>query len=126
MHIVCPACETTYDVPEQVLAPGRPLRCARCRSEWIPLAADPPFAPDDPSPPEPEPEPDEPLPFFDRLPPEPVYPPAPEGPRVVVIAAWLLSILLLAGLCAGAIAWRQPIEKLWPPSARAYALIGLG
>jgi predicted Zn finger-like uncharacterized protein len=132
MLIVCPACETTYDVPEQVLAPGRPLRCARCRSEWCPLPAAPPPASDDwvfrapePPPPEPEPEPDEKLPFFERLPPEPLHPPAADGPRVAVIAAWLVSILVLAGLCAAAITWRQPIERAWPPSVRAYALIGL-
>jgi predicted Zn finger-like uncharacterized protein len=127
MRIVCPACETAYDVPDAVLAPGRTLRCARCRSEWVPVVqpideADAGEAPvlvagQDAAPP-------------DRLqvPVVRVAPSAdpdwPDGPRVAVIAGWLVSLMLLGGMGYAALAWRQPIEHAWPPAVRAYALLG--
>jgi predicted Zn finger-like uncharacterized protein len=39
MRIVCPACSAAYEVPDALLGTGRPVRCARCRQEWMP--ADP-------------------------------------------------------------------------------------
>lgn len=42
MRIVCPSCAATYDVPDAALAPGRPVRCTRCGTEWAPLSAAPP------------------------------------------------------------------------------------
>ena len=47
MRIVCPSCAATYDVPEAALAPGRPVRCARCGTEWAPLPATETHAPRD-------------------------------------------------------------------------------
>ncbi len=38
MRIVCPNCDTAYDVPASVVSVGRLMRCAKCRSEWMPLA----------------------------------------------------------------------------------------
>lgn len=64
MRIACPGCAAEYDVPDALLAAGaRPLRCARCGTEFraeLPPAA--PFVPDpvpaEPAPPpRPEPEP---------------------------------------------------------------------
>jgi predicted Zn finger-like uncharacterized protein len=125
MRIVCPACETAYDVPDGVLVPGRALRCARCRSEWLPVSAPPPDIeaapiPDTASVNEPAVPP--PTPSL-RIEPasEGLRPP---GPRVAVIAGWLLSLLLLVGLGYAAVTWRQPIEQAWPPSTRAYTLLG--
>jgi predicted Zn finger-like uncharacterized protein len=127
MRIICPACETAYDVPESALAPGRLLRCARCRSEWAPMPTE-----------------QEPEPLTEAT--SPVVPPAPKLPdamealfgatakpvattrpagwRVSVIASWILTFLLLGGLGYAAVRWRQPIERAWPPSIRAYALLG--
>ncbi len=47
VRIVCPSCAATYDVPEAALAPGRPVRCARCGTEWAPLPATETRAPRD-------------------------------------------------------------------------------
>ncbi len=41
MRIVCPDCRAAYEVPEQRLAPGKAVRCARCGHEWAPVAAAP-------------------------------------------------------------------------------------
>jgi len=138
MRIICPACETAYDVPDQVVSPGRALRCARCRSEWVavePEAEIPPFPrfrseentatpgyPD--GPPERDPVGTPPLPGHVNVEPLPAMAEA-GGARAAVIAGWLLSLVLLVTSAAAAVAWRQPIEKSWPPSVRAYALLGL-
>jgi predicted Zn finger-like uncharacterized protein len=38
MIIVCPACETRYDLPESAIGPeGRTVRCAQCRHSWLQL-----------------------------------------------------------------------------------------
>jgi predicted Zn finger-like uncharacterized protein len=35
MRLACPACQATYDIPDNLLGPaGRRLRCARCAAEW--------------------------------------------------------------------------------------------
>ncbi len=124
MRIVCPACETAYDVPETVLAPGRAVRCARCRSEWVPEGAP---AREEASEAE-EPAPEEPVPIFAAEPVVRVVPPPaadrPAGARVAVIAGWLVSLLLLGGMGYAAVAWRQPIEQAWPPAGRAYGWLG--
>ncbi|HST73964.1 MAG TPA: zinc-ribbon domain-containing protein [Acetobacteraceae bacterium] len=39
MRIVCPACSAAYEVPAALLGTPRPVRCARCGSEWLPEAA---------------------------------------------------------------------------------------
>ncbi len=38
MRITCPECGASYDVPDTLLLAGRPVRCARCSGEWVPLA----------------------------------------------------------------------------------------
>jgi len=127
MRIVCPACETAYDVPDTVVAPGRALRCARCRSEWVPVAVVPEQAEAGPAPGAP--------PEQEVAVPEPVLAPVarvapisvaegPAGPRVAVIAGWLVSLLVLGGVGYAAVAWRQPIMHVWPPAGRAYGWLG--
>jgi predicted Zn finger-like uncharacterized protein len=127
MRIVCPACETAYDVPDTVLAPGRTLRCARCRSEWVPVAM-PVEEADAGQAPVAQPVLEAAAP--DRVP-APIVPVASSyvsdgaaGPRVAVIAGWLVSLLLLGGMGYAAVAWRQPIAHAWPPAGRAYAWLG--
>jgi predicted benzoate:H+ symporter BenE len=51
-------------------------------------------------------------------------PPAATGSSKAVIAAWVVSIIILIGMAGAAIAYRQPIMRSWPASARAYALLG--
>jgi predicted Zn finger-like uncharacterized protein len=63
MLIVCPHCETSYDIDGAKLGAGRTVRCARCQTQWFAaaglealaaLAAGPePDAPPPPTPPAP-------------------------------------------------------------------------
>jgi hypothetical protein len=45
-----------------------------------------------------------------------------KGPPIV---AWALSILVLVLAVVGALVFRAPVMKAWPPSARLYAALGL-
>ena len=138
MRIVCPACAAAYEVPEDRLAPGRIVRCARCGADWAPLMAEA-----EPIVPEPSPEvgpSPEPLPPPEPLPEPPLEPPSvpvattpmversePEKrPRQAPVAVgWVLSLLVLAALGWGAYATRTEVMRAWPPSERAYKAIGL-
>ena len=146
MRIVCPTCSAGYEVPDQLLMPGRIVRCARCNGEWAPapsvLPSEPePFPPPPPPPPPPPVEPEEPLP-----PPAPAAEtadspvisevrrsamarlaahPATPRPSSALRLAWAGSIILLVLLIAMAIAWRSEVTTLWPPSARVYSALGL-
>ena len=51
-------------------------------------------------------------------------PPAPATPKTP-IAAWFVSVALLAILAASSVAFRGPIMKAWPASTRLYAALGL-
>ena len=39
MLIACPTCDTSYDVDAEKLGEGRPVRCRRCRTQWVAIAA---------------------------------------------------------------------------------------
>lgn len=132
MRIVCPSCNAEYQVPDARLAPGRVVRCAQCSTGWTPVPAPPP----EPSPvhellsePEPEPElpPPEPLPpapeALTRLVPD--LPPAPPRRDKALLAAWLLSVMLLGVAGWAAYTYRASIMHAWPASERAYALLHL-
>ena len=135
MRIQCPACDATYDLPEGAVKAGRPVRCARCATEWTPLPA-PPIR-------EPVPVPGLPPlpgPSDITLPPLPSREPLPE-PRPVpqerlapagrasadraVLAGWVLSLAVLLLLGWAAVAWRAEVMRAWPPSERAYGALGL-
>lgn len=134
MRIECPACAAAYEVPEDRLAAGRVVRCARCGADWMPLPPEPMPEPTQ----EPEPaavsEPDPPSP---RLAPPPAAVPLPAPAierdevsrrrlRVSALSiAWALSALLLLAALWGAYAGRAAIMQAWPPSIRAYATLGL-
>ena len=38
MRITCPSCSAGYEVPDSLMPAGRIVRCARCGSEWTPVA----------------------------------------------------------------------------------------
>jgi predicted Zn finger-like uncharacterized protein len=133
MRIECPACAATYEVPEDRLAPGRLVRCARCGSDWMPLPPEPIAEPvREPEPAEPEPEVPSP-----RLAPSPAVVPLPapalerdEAPHLrlhlsALSIAWALSVIVLLAGIWGAYAGRDAIMHAWPPSVRAYAALGL-
>lgn len=150
MRIVCPSCQSAYEVPEALLAGGKAVRCARCGTEWAPL----PPAPSQPQPqPQATPAP-APPPLVAEPPAEPEPPPRLEPrlgsyrPRSVdtvddarppprddeigpaprprgAILAWLVTLLVLVALLWAAFVYRDQVMHAWPPSARLYALLGL-
>lgn len=149
MRLACPACQAIYEVPEALVRPGVALRCARCANDWVPVAAPPPqaalpappevpqlAAPDAPSetfedvPAAPQRPAPAPFPRLRATRPEPpdidVITPDPDPPsRTPVLVGWALSVAILAGAGWAAVEWRQTVMEAWPPSARAYAALGL-
>jgi len=152
MLISCPSCDAGYEVPDHLLAgAGQTLRCARCQHEWVVRlpCADP--AEDDLAtvihapPPPPAPVhvpvhvevhlPDPPPVFYpdmeqaqdplDRILPLPTPPPMPAYNGKAIALAWALTVLMVVLFGFGAVYWRGAIMDAWPPSKRAYALIGL-
>jgi predicted Zn finger-like uncharacterized protein len=141
MHIACPACPASYEVPDSLIRPGRVVRCARCGGEWVPVAAPPAVEPIEPAAPDMAPPPAWPRPVrdpvsaeadglaepraqlsaMDRLAAHPAWPQSHLRLRI----AWAASILLLALGAWGAFGWRGQIVDAWPPSARMYALFGV-
>ena len=117
VRITCPSCASEYEVP--AVAPGRPVRCVRCGTEWAPVPAMPARL-------EPAPEPSrwrEPVqeaPVPSRAAPDRLAEPLP------LLLAWVGSGVLLAALVAASIVWRGPIMQAWPPSGRLFAALGLG
>lgn len=145
MRIACPNCHAAYEVPEPLLAAGKPVRCARCGNEWRPISSAAAPAPV----PEPRLEPPAPLhapALEERLRTEPRL--AGYRPRSVdtaddarppprddeinlapnrrgALLAWLVSLAILALLIWAAFAFRNQVMGAWPPSTRLYAVLGL-
>lgn len=123
MRIVCPSCDAAYELPASRLKPGRMVRCARCGSDWVPEAEQEAVAEEAPPEPGPAPEPDdfgEELPeitAMDRLAASPARPPLRAG----LIAAWVLTFVVLAGAAAATFGWRNAVVQAWPPSGRILA-----
>lgn len=125
MRITCPSCAAEYDVPG-TLAPGRAVKCAKCGSKWAPIAPLLPPVEVRAEPVAPIPPPPTPLPTPPAWPERLAVPVANAAPRrLPLMLAWLGSILVLAGLVAAAIIWREPVMATWPPSVRLYAALGL-
>jgi predicted Zn finger-like uncharacterized protein len=141
MHIVCPTCSASYEVPDQLMTAGRLVRCARCNGEWTPVALAEPAEPE-PHPPTPAMEAEvqpPPLPIVESEPAEPLAigavrrsamdrlaaHPASPRPSFALRLAWAGSIVVFILLIALAFAWRGKIITVWPPSARAYSALGL-
>jgi predicted Zn finger-like uncharacterized protein len=125
MQIACPSCAATYEVPAARLKPGRSARCAACGTEWRPAPepaaeAPPPPAEAPPASPAAAP-PAPPTPFLsamERLAAEPSRP--PRSPAL--LAAWLVSFLLLGAGGVSAVVWRAEIMRLWPPTSQILTL----
>lgn len=136
MRIVCPSCAAVYEVPDDRLAPGQTVRCARCGVDWAPVSEPLPPAPETPVvEPAPVDAPQNVMPppsAEDRPEPKPAAPaPAPSRlavnlpPGSAVLAGWAASVAILALLTWAAVTWRDDIMRAWPASERAYAAIGL-
>ena len=145
MRIQCPGCGARYEVPEARLAPGRPVRCARCARDWLPMPVPMDTAPPPEAPAFTEPEPEaaqpeeasrRPHPFV--LAPRPAelvgdvplrdfLPVTDTGSRQsrAVLAAWIVSVALVAAALAAAVVLRDPISRAWPPSLRVYEALRL-
>lgn len=146
MRIQCPDCSAHYEVPDDRLAAGRTVRCARCGRDWMPVAPAP--APHDVflqsalDASESEPADD----YGEEEAVEPAPPAAPaitpvrapvgtsaaDAParpvrrrRLALGAAWAASLLVLAAAAWAAVAFRAPIAAAWPPSLRIYAALNL-
>jgi predicted Zn finger-like uncharacterized protein len=120
MQIVCPACNAAYEVPQTLLKPGKPVRCARCTRQWVPSIDAPEAGPD----------------MMDTyLPPDEapmagtdvVWPArgSPGRAGVALRVAWAASVVAVLLLVTGAVAGRAGIMQAWPPSIRLYAALGL-
>nr|WP_294512607.1 zinc-ribbon domain-containing protein [uncultured Rhodopila sp.] len=117
MQIACPSCAATYELPAARLKPGRSVRCSACGAEWKP-EPEPEPQPDPAAPPPAEPAAQPMLTALERLAaraPEPTRSPA-------LLAAWLLTVLLLGGGGVSAVVWRVDVMRLWPPSSRILAV----
>lgn len=133
MRIVCPSCAAAYEVPDARLLPGQPVRCARCGTNWSPVAESPPAA-----------KPVQP-PAASPLPPPPSRPAASDAqifsspsPLVAadpgkigaaggpaVLAGWVLSVAVILGVGWAAVTFRYDVMHAWPPSERLYSTLGL-
>ena len=104
MRVVCPSCQAAYEVPAAVLDAGRTLRCAECSADFTPASPRPP------------------LPIAGP----PLVPTVAMRPRArrSVIAAWMVSGVLLVAMGWAFLALRAPISRAWPASGRIYAALG--
>jgi len=114
MRLVCPHCDTAYDVPPALLAGRRAVRCARCTGEWMESGGvavaveDAPVTEAEPTP----------L-VAETAPPRRAI--RSPGARF----GWAGSVLLLALGAWSAVAWRTDVMHAWPPSGRVYSALGL-
>jgi len=144
MRIECPGCGAAYEVREELLPPGRPVRCTRCGRSWVPLEAPAPAgsgaAPVE-RPVEAEaPVRRRPIPLRVRsrlAAPAAQEEPAPglrtptDSPReerelVAPLLAWAASLLVVAGAVVALWVWRAELMAAWPPAARLFQALGGG
>jgi predicted Zn finger-like uncharacterized protein len=121
MRLACPSCAAEYEVPASRLKPNKLVRCARCANSWLPdLDAGSSVSPADtsehlasdvehgtmasPSG----------MTAMDRL----AAPRTPQPARRSLIAAWVLTCVVLSAGVAATIGWRDSIVRAWPPSGR--------
>ncbi len=139
MRIVCPSCSATFEVPKTRLAQGQAVRCARCGTDWTPLAEPGPALPVQTAEPL-----EQSLPARGMGPVTLPTPPTASAVRPlsllapilerlnlavagepVLIASWAVSIAVVIGLGWAAVTWRSSVMHAWPPSERLYTALGL-
>ena len=126
MRIVCPSCHAAYDVPDQVVARRRKLRCARCGADFNAAGSEPAVQPR----PAPAQTPDVPRVLAAERRPAVIADPAPQpgpdkpAPRADVMAGWVASLALLVVMGWSAVNWREPIMQAWPAATRVYTVLG--
>ena len=137
MRIECPGCGARYEVPDDRLAPGRSVRCARCGRDWIALGTEArvvpaaprlPAEPDPPSVEESATLPPRPFMLASQASDPPVVVPmqhAPPRRSAALVAAWAASGGLVAAALVLAVVLREPIARAWPPSLRVYDALNL-
>jgi predicted Zn finger-like uncharacterized protein len=145
MLISCPSCAAVYNVPEHLLAAeGQVLRCARCEHEWlvVPSAepaqatapvvsehipneyhAEPPDLEPFESSPEPSPESSKVMPELTGR--GQILQQRPPVEPVALAMAWVLTVFVMISIGWGAVRWRGEVMEAWPPSRRAYSVLGL-
>jgi predicted Zn finger-like uncharacterized protein len=122
MRIACPTCAAEYEVPAARLTPQKMVRCARCGGKWMAVQAAE----------APAPVPDAPVPdaghsverpvaslptvtAMDRLAAQAIA--APARPTRL-IAAWVVTAVVLVAGVAGTLIWREAVVATWPASGR--------
>ena len=135
MILTCPACATSYFIPDNAIGPnGRRVRCKSCSHDWRAVAEDAPldlgevasaFAPAPSSPLSEAPEP------------EPIVAPLPQAFRARQNEkrkaqkaarqglAWALLVILVAGSLGFAYLMRDRIVSRVPTLASAYKAVGI-
>lgn len=135
MILTCPACATSYFVPDEAIGPnGRRVRCKACGHDWRATLEDVPLEL------EPEPAPSEEIEGgvggYDTF----AETPAPELPRAfraraeqkrrarqaaAAGAAWAAAAAVVLGLLTAAVLFREEIARAVPAAAGAYKALGL-
>lgn len=135
MILTCPACATSYFVPDETIGPnGRRVRCKACGHDWRATLEDAPLEL------EPEPSPveaaDAAAPRYDTF----AETPAPELPRAfrakaehkrrvrraaAAGAAWAAAAAVVLGILGAAVLFREDIARAVPRTAGAYRALGL-
>jgi len=105
MILTCPSCDTRYLTEDTSFgSEGRDVRCASCGHQWH----------------------QEPVSLVDtRTPPDQQGTDRSATGTNGVAMGWLLLVLLVGGLAAGAYFGRGEILKRFPQTERLYALVGL-
>lgn len=137
MILTCPACATSYFVPDEAIGPnGRRVRCKACGHDWRVTLEDEPLeliaATEDASV-------DSGFDKRDDAPESLAETPAPELPRAFRAkaeqqrkmrraaaqgVAWAALAVILLALIGAAFVFRLPIVQAWPQAAAVYKLVG--
>ena len=122
MRIACPSCASEYEVPASRLTPRKMVRCASCGGEWIPVHTTddtvPPLEPAEDRPSSPlVPEAAPAVTAMDRL----AAAKPPRRSSAGLVGAWALTFVVLAGVIAATVIWREAVVRAWPQSALVLA-----
>lgn len=136
MILTCPACATSYFVPDEAIGPnGRRVRCKSCGHDWRATLEDEPLELSAAE----EPAAEGGFGKREDAPESLAETPAPELPRAFRAkaeqkrrmqraaaqgAAWAALGVILLALIAAAFMFRLPIVQAWPQAAAAYKLVG--